>query len=80
MAFSTFPVGYGPDQTCPPATLYGETFLADAKAGQVQGFTAYVEDAHGYHRSLWAFEGSLKAVGMADMLKHDIMNFIKAAS
>jgi hypothetical protein len=44
------------------------------------GFTAYVEDAHGYHRSLWAFEGSLKAVGMADMLKHDIMNFIKAAS
>jgi hypothetical protein len=54
--------------------LEGE--LEAAKAGQTQSIIMYVERTDGLHKSFLVWKGALKTLGMAEMLKADIIQMI----
>jgi hypothetical protein len=53
-----------------------ENELEAAKSGQTQSIIMYIERIDGFHIAAAIWEGSLKTLGMAEMLKADIVRRI----
>ena len=53
-----------------------QSLLEEAKLGRINNIIAYIETKDGFHQSRFVWEGCLKALGMAELLKVDILKEI----